>query len=135
MRKHLYVRPARPGDGEEFLEWSRINPKNGFDPEVAKYPSTITWCVYDEHGPLAYMPMQCPLVMDSLAMRPGSSKAQAAVALKELTQQFVTQAHIRGSGEILFFGTEEGTNAMAENHVFEKLPYSVYRLRIKDLEK
>lgn len=131
---HLFIRPAQPEDSEKFLEWSRNTPNNGFDPEVARYPSTITWCVYDKSGPLAYMPMQCPLVMDSLASRPGASKSEIASALKELTQQFVTQAHIRGAGEILFLGTEEGTDHMAVNQIFEELPYKVYRLRIKDLQ-
>lgn len=135
MRKHLFVRPARPEDGQQFLEWSRNTSNNGFDPEVARYPSTITWCVYDKSGPLAYMPMQCPLVMDSLASRPGASKSEIASALKELTQEFVTQAHIRGSGEILFLGSEEGTDRLATNQLFEELPYKVYRLRVKDLEQ
>lgn len=81
------------------------------------------------------MPMQCPLVMDSLASRPGASKSEIASALKELTQEFVTQAHIRGSGEILFLGSEEGTDRLATNQLFEELPYKVYRLRVKDLEQ
>jgi len=135
VRAHLFVRPAQAEDSEQFLEWSRNTPNNGFDPEVARYPSTITWCVYDRFGPLAYMPMQCPLVMDSLASRPGASKSEIAAALKELTQQFVTQAHIRGAGEILFLGTEEGTDRMATNQLFEELPYKVYRLRVKDLQQ
>jgi hypothetical protein len=55
------------------------------------------------------------------------------MALKELTQNCVTQAHITGAGEILFLGSEQGTNEMAANHLFEELPYKVYRLKIKDL--
>lgn len=131
--RHLFVRPAKPEDVVIFEEWSRNTPDNGFDPKVATYPSTITWCVYDQHGPLAYMPMQCPLVMDSLASRPWASKSEVAAALKELTQEFVTQAHIRGAGEILFLGSEQGTNEMATNQLFEELPYKVYRLKLKDL--
>lgn len=134
MRNHIYVRPARREDCDLFLEWSRTNPANGFDPEVAKYPSTITWCAYDRHGPVAFMPMQVPLMMESLAVRPGASKSDVAIALKELTQQFVTQAHIRGAGEIYYLGTDDGTDALAANQIFEKLPYSVYRVRVKDLE-
>jgi len=133
-RRHLYCRPARPEEGQIFLEWSRNTPDNGFDPEVAKYPSTITWCVYDRFGPLAFMPVQHPLVMESVASRPGASKLEIAEALKEFTQNCVTQAHVRGAGEILFLGSEEGTDHMAQNQIFEKLNYTVYRLRVKDLE-
>jgi hypothetical protein len=135
MRNHLYCRPARPEDAEQFQEWSRVNEKNAFDPEVAAYPSTITWVVYDRFGPLAYMPMQCPLMMESIAVRPGAFKSEIAAAMKEFTQQFVTQAHIRGAGEIYFLGSDDGTNEMAGNQVFEELPYKVYRLRIKDLQQ
>ena len=134
MRKHLYVRPARAEESQQFAEWSLANTKGEFDPAPATYPSTITWCVYDEYGPMAYMPIQCPLMLESLATRPGASKTEIALAIKELTQQAVTQAHIKGAGEIYFLGSDEGTDAMAANQIFEKLPYSVFRLRIKDLE-
>jgi len=73
-------------------------------------------------------------MMESIATRPGASKLEIAEAMKELTQQFVTQAHSRGAGEIYFLGTDEGTDQLATNQIFEKLPYSVYRLKVKDLE-
>lgn len=134
LRKPIFVRPARAEDNEIFLEWSRNTPSNGFDTEVARYKSTITWCAYDKFGPLAFMPVQVPLMMESIASRPGASKLEIAQALKELIQQCITQAHIQGAGEILFFGSENGTNALAENQIFEKLDYTVYRLKVKDLE-
>jgi DNA-binding transcriptional regulator GbsR (MarR family) len=80
------------------------------------------------------MPMQCPLMMESLASRPGASKSEIAVALKELTQQIVTQAHQRGAGEIYFLGTDVDTDVMACNQIFERVDYPVYRVRLKDLE-
>lgn len=134
VRNHLYVRPARQEDSDLFLEWSLQTKDNAFDPEVAKYKSTITWCVYDRFGPLVFMPVQTPLMMESIASRPGASKAEIAAALKELTQQCVTQAHISGAGEIYFLGSEEGTDHMATNQIFEELPYKVYRVKLKDLE-
>jgi len=135
MRKHLYCRPARPTEHQLFLDWSINTPDNEFDPEVARYPSTITWCVYDRFGPLAFMPVQAPLMMESIASRPGASKAEIASALKEFTQECVTQAHIRGAGEIYFLGSEEGTDHMASNQIFEKVPFTVYRVKLKDLEQ
>lgn len=81
------------------------------------------------------MPLQRPFVMESLAPRPDATKHEISAALKEFTQNAVTQAHIQGAGEILFLGTDQGTDHLAENQIFEKLPYVVYRLRIKDLQK
>lgn len=135
MRNHIFCRPARAEDNRTFLEWSLNNPENGFDPEVAQYPSTITWCAYDKSGVLGYMPMQRPIFFDSLASRPGLDKSTVAAMLKEFTQEAVTQAHITGAGEILFFGTEAGTDHMANNQLFERVDYPVYRLKIADLDK
>jgi hypothetical protein len=69
--------------------------------------------------------------MESVASRPGAEKIDIAMALKEFTQNCVTQAHITGAGEILFLGSEQGTNEMAANHLFEEAPYKVYRLKVK----
>lgn len=117
-----------------FLDWSLENPNNGFDPEVPKYPSTVTWCAYDKDGPLAFLPIQQPLMLESLAVRPGATKLQIASALKELTQATVTQAHIKGAGEIYYLGTDDDTDVLATNQIFEQLPYKVFRVRIKNLE-
>lgn len=81
------------------------------------------------------MPVQMPLFMEGIAVRPGLDKSDVAACLKEFTQACVTEAHTRGVGEIYFLGSEAGTDAMAQNHVFEELPYKVYRLKIKDTER
>ena len=131
---HIFIRPVRPEDAKMFADWSLENPHNEFDPEVAKYPSTFVLCAYDKDGPLAYQPVQQPFMLDSLATRPGASKLQVAAALKEFAQAAVTQAYIKGVGEIYFLGTEEGTSEMCSNHLFEELPYKVYRCKVKNLE-
>lgn len=135
MRNHTMVRPAKPEEAGKFFEWAESTPNNEFDPEVPRYPSTVTLCAYDKDGPVVFMPIQQPFVMDALAVKPGAEKADVAVALRELLHAAVTQAHIKGIGEIYFLGTEDGTDHIAENQLFEKLPYTVYRLKLKDLEK
>jgi len=132
--RHIFVRPARPEDTKKFIDWSLETPNNGFDPEVAKYPSTFVLCAYDKDGPLAYMPVQQVFMMDSVAGKPGASRMQIASALKEFTQALVTQAHVKGVGEIYFLATEDGTNKMAENQLFEELPYRAYRIKVAELE-
>lgn len=132
--RHIFVRAARPEDARKFTDWSLETPDNGFDPAVPKYPTTFVLCAYDKDGPLAYMPVQQVFMMDSVATRPGTSKGQIAMALKEFTQALVTQAHIKGVGEIYFLATEAGTNKMAGNQLFEKLPYEAYRVKIAGLE-
>lgn len=118
-----------------FIDWALENSSaNAFDPEVPAFPSSRTWCAFDSDGPLAFQTAQQPMMLESLAPRPGSSKLQIAGALRELTQNAVSQAILSGVGEIYFLGSDEETSKFAENHIFERLPYSVYRVKIKDLE-
>jgi len=134
MSKRIYVRGAYPHETQMFFDWSVENTDKGkFDPEVARFKSSITWCAYDEDGPLVFQTIQRPLMLESLAPRPGATKEQIASAMKELTQNAVTQAHVMDSGELYFLGTDEETNEFAKNKIFEELPYRVFRCKLKDL--
>ena len=132
--KHIFVRAIRPEEAQQFLDWSLENPKNEFDPAVALYPSSPTWCAFDEDGPLAFQTIQRPFMLESLAMRPGATKRQAANAMREFTQNAVTQAYGNGVGEIYFLGSDADTESFATNQLFEALPYKVYRARLSNLE-
>ena len=92
--KPIFVRPAQSEEAQQYFDWALENPVNEFDPEVAKFPSSVTWTAYDQDGPVAFQTIQRPLVLESLAPRPGLSKLQTAQVLKEFTQNAVTQAHI-----------------------------------------
>jgi hypothetical protein len=117
-----------------FFDWAKENPANEFDPQVALFPTSSTWCAFDKDGPLAFQTIQHPFMLESLAMRPGSTKLQAAAAMKELTQNAVTQAAGIGVGEIYFLGSDDSTDEFAKNHIFEELPFRVFRVKLKDLE-
>ena len=133
MTKPIFVRPVRPDEGQMYFDWMQETPSNEFDPQVALFPTSSTWCAFDKDGPLAFQTIQHPFMLESLAVRPGATKLQAAAAMKELTQNAVTQAAGIGVGEIYFLGSDDETNTFATNHIFEKLPYTVYRAKIKDL--
>lgn len=135
MSKRVYVRPIFPYESEQFLHWAFENTKGNFDPETPAFPSSRTWCAYDEDGPLVYQTVQQPLMLESLASRPGAKKEQIALAMKELTQNCLTQAHIGGVGEVYYLGSDADTDEFATNHIFEKLPYKVFRVKLADLLK
>lgn len=136
MRKHVYVRPARPEDRDLFIKWTAENrSRNAADPAVIGYPTTFILCAYDHDGPLAYMPVQQPMMLESLAPRPGLDEVDTAMALRELVKAIVTQAHLKGSGEIYFISDEETIQKFARNQIFEQLPVNIYRLKLSDLEK
>lgn len=136
MRNHIYVRPVRPEDRELFVQWTWNNVgRNGADPEVISYPTTFVLCAYDGDGPLVFMPIQQPLFLDAIAIRPGADTLKVAAALRDLFKAAVTQAHLKGSGEIYFISDEESIQKFAGQQAFEKLPVSVYRAKLSDLEK
>jgi len=135
MRNHVYVRPARPEDRELFGKWTTENlDRNDADPEVLTYPTTFVLCAYDSDGPLAFLPVQQPMFLEGLAPRPGADQIKIAAALRDLFKACVTQAHLKGSGELYFLSQDESTDKFARHHAFTKLPFSIYRAKLSDLE-
>jgi hypothetical protein len=135
MSNRVYVRPAHSYESQQFLDWSLENAKGNFDPEVARFKSSITWCAYDSDGPLVFQTIQRPLMLESLAPRPDATNQQIASAMKELTQNAVTQAHVMEAGEIYFLSSDADTDKFAASHIFEELPYKVFRCKLADLAK
>lgn len=152
MRSHIYCRIARETEARVFFEWAMANgERNDFDPMVVTYENTITACAFDEDGPLAFLPLQQPLLVDAeskprpvaetpmflegMAFRPGISKLDTSRVMKELLQFAVSLGFLKGTGEIYFLGSDEGTDTLAANQIFKRLPHTVYRLRLSDLEK
>ena len=135
MPNRIYVRPAQAHEGQLVFDWGMENTKGNFDPEVARFKSSITWCAYDKDGPLVFQTIQRPLMLESLAPRPGATKQQIALAMKELTHNAICQAHIMDAGEVYYLGSDEDTDKFSTNRIFEELPYKVFRVKIADLLK
>lgn len=133
MSNPIFVRPARPEDSADFLTWQT---SSNFDPAASLYPDSFTLVAFDAGGVLAFLPVQqpqIPMALESIAFHPGLTDRQQASTMRELIQAAVTIGYMKGTGEILFFGDRPETNAFAEKHGFEKIPWPVYRLRLKDL--
>lgn len=134
MSKLMFVRPARPSDAQKFTEWFINTPQNLHDQEVLSYPTTATLCAYDKNGPVAFLPVQFPAMLESLASNPSASKLDVAVAIRELVQEVVTQCHVIGRGECYFICGDESTAHMAVSYGFEEV-HKVFRLKLSDTEK
>jgi hypothetical protein len=132
-KRHVFVRPISPHESALFLGWALENPHGEFDAEVPRFPSSRTWCAYDKDGPLVFQTIQQPLMLESLAPRPGATKEQIAIATKELTQNAITQASLGGSGEIYYLSSDPDTDRLATNQIFTELPYKVFRVKLADL--
>lgn len=135
MAHHIFVRPARADDKEKFVSWSVQTENNLLDPDVANYHSTFVLCAFDSNGPILYVPVQQPLFMDALAINPEASPALVAMALKEVTQALVSQAYIKGSGELYFLCRDEATIEFAKKQAWKEQPWRTFKIKISDLEK
>jgi hypothetical protein len=133
--RHIFVRPTRPDEAQMYFNFATSTPDNLFDPAVAAYPSSINLCAYSQDGIILFAPVQQPFFMDALAFSPTSGHIDRAVAMKEVVQALVTQAHIKGIGEIYFYCKEPSTQAFAEKNGFEKINFPLYRMRLSDLEE
>lgn len=132
--KPIFTRPARPEEAQTFLDWSMTTPNNEFDPEVARYATTRVIAAYNKDRVIAFLPQQMPMFLDSLAINPEADPRETTMAIKELVQNAVSNAHNMGCGEIFFLASNDETTALAESQMFEKIPYSLYRAKLKDLE-
>ena len=135
MAKTIFVRPAKPQDREVFIDWTVSTEDNIADLDVITYPSTYVRCAFNSNGPVAYLPIQRPLMLEGLASNPEADKIDVAMALKELVQDTVSQAYIQGSGEIYFLCGSESTKKFALAHGFEEIKLSVFRMKLSSLEK
>jgi len=134
-KRHIFVRPVRKTDTEKFVEWSIGTKNNLFDPDVVKYPSTTVRVAYNSEGPVVFVPVQRPLMLEALAINPTSGPIEVASALKALTQDAVAQCHLNGAGELYFLCRDQLTSDFAEKHGYEKINVQLYRIKLADLEK
>ena len=135
--KTIWVRDANTEkDARTCSEWiARIADINLLDPAVFAYPSTRVLCAYQktEDGddkPLLYVPIQRPLMLESLAPAPGTEGLTEAVALKEVVQDAVSTAHRSGAGEIYFLCRDERVIKFAQAHGFKQVNSPLLRMKI-----
>lgn len=132
MSLPIFVRPAKQSEAGLFLEWAKNQPE--WDAFIGLHPGTFTLCAFNKEKIVAFLPVQQPFMYETFAPNPEATDLELAAAMKEFTQFLVSQAHLKNVAELYFLGSDIGTNDLATNHLFEKLPFSIYRVRVSDLE-
>lgn len=132
MSLPIYVRPARSSEAELFIKWAKKQPE--WDAFIGLHPGTFTLAAFNKDKIVAFLPVQQPFMYETFAPNPEATDLELATAMKEFTQFLVSQAHLKNVAELYFLGSDMDTNNLATNHLFEKLPFTVYRVRISDLE-
>jgi|SRR5579883_3075021 len=128
--KQLKLRFAGPEDAGTLLEWLEGNPENDFDRDILGYPTLQIVCAYSEQGPVAYLPIQKALVLESTARAPGISEGDSAQALRDFTKAAELMASSQGIREIYFLCKDERLVAMAKSHGYDELPWKTMRMKL-----
>lgn len=130
--RNINVRDVTPDDAQKFIEYEMGTAGNLFDPEAGLYPSSFTLCAENKQGPVVFMPAQQPLMLESLGISPEADKVDILISLRKLFRQMVEIAKHRGCGEIYLGCSDESTVALIKRDGFEEVPFTMYRLKIKD---
>lgn len=130
----MFTRPAVKQQLTQMLAWIVKTKNNAFDASILTYPSTFVLCAYNKVRNVLYMPIQQPLMLESLAVNPEASPEEVGFALAETTREAVMQAHLKGVGEVYFAGSNPDTVRFALKHGFEEVPFKFYRIKLLDVE-
>jgi hypothetical protein len=124
------------GDQDEMLDWMRT-ARDGdlFDMDVLNHGSTFCLnAVGSESRSIAYLPIQQPMMLESLACKPGIDDARKSLALSRMVEYAVGEAYRRDVGEIYFLTKDADTEAFALRHNFKALPDGLKAFRLNLLE-
>ena len=125
----LKLRVALPKDTKTIVEWLNADPKNLFDPNILEYPTLRVLCAYNG-APVAFLPTQKALFLESMAINPKASDLERAQALRDLVKGAELLASSDGIKEIYLFGEDERVLQIAEKRGFERLPWPLLRMKL-----
>ena len=129
--KQLRLRAATPEDAKTITEWLNQNPFNQFDPAILQYPTLRVICSSKPGGePVAFLPSQKALILESLAVNPSATPLDSAQAMRDLTKAYTLYASTEGIREIYILDGGGGVDQLAQHHGFEQLNYRLYRMKL-----
>lgn len=133
---HVLVRRAdREEIGDIMLRFLATTPDGElFDADVLEHQSTFVLAAFNQSGALAFLPVQQPLMLENLILRPGLSVGETAQAITRLAEHAVEECFTRDAGEAYFLCRERSTLKFAERHGFTELPAGllVRRLNLRE---
>ena len=127
--KQLKIKLAGAEDAAALLDWLTTTKRNLFDPNILKYPTLRTLCSYDGQ-PIAYLPTQRALFLESLAVNPAASLMERAQAFRDLVKASELLASSDGIRELYMLCEDEDVLKVAEGHGFERVPYPLVRMKL-----
>ena len=132
---HVLVRRADQEEVEGLmLRFLETTPDGElFDRDVLQHASTFVLAAFNKSGALAFLPIQQPLMLENLILRPGLSRSEQTQAITRLTEHAIEETYARDAGEAYFLCREASTLKFAER-LFSPLPENLQVRRLNLLE-
>lgn len=127
--KQLKIRFAEPEDVKTCVDWLNATKGNLYDPGILKYPTLRILCAYNG-APVAYLPTQRALFLESLAVNPEAPLLERAQAFRDLVKNSQLLASDGGIKELYMLCEDENVLKVAEGHGFERVPYPLVRMKL-----
>ena len=127
--EQLKIGYLRTEQQEQFLEWVNATPGNLFDRDILKAPTLSVLCSYNG-SPVAYLPMQQALVLESLAVNQAATLMDKGQAFRDLVKGAEQHASSHKIRELYMPCEDERVIRVAENHGFERLKWPVLRMKL-----
>ena len=125
--RQLKIGYIRPEEQQTFIEWVNKTSGNLFDADILKYPTLRVLTSYNGE-PVAFLPMQQALFLESLAVK--EETMQNAQAFRDLVKGAEQHASSIGIRELYFLCKDERVIQIAENHGFELVPFPLVRMKL-----
>lgn len=125
----LKLRFAKPEESKQIVEWLNGSTRNDFDSDILTYPTLRVLCSYN-HKPVAYLPTQTVLMLESMAKNPDAEPLQYAQALRDLVKGAEVVASADGIQEIWMASSDDTVVKMAQSRGFEVIHCRVLRLKL-----
>ena len=129
MRQQLKIGYLREEHQKTFIDWVNSTANNLWDPTVLSYPTLRVIAAYNG-APVAFLPVQQTLMLESLAVSDKAELLDKAQAFRDL----VKAAELHASGlnlrEMYFICKDEAVLKIAEDHGFQRIEFPVVRMKL-----
>lgn len=129
MREQLKIGYLRDEDQRTFIEWVNSTPGNLWDQDVLKYPTLQVICAYNGR-PVAFLPMQQAMMLESLAVSEKAPLLDKAQAFRDLVKAAELTASAKGIRELYFICRDDNVLKIAEGHGFERIVFPLVRMKL-----
>lgn len=128
--RQLKVGYLRDEDQKTFIEWVNSTPNNLWDKDVLSYPTLRVICSYGD-SPVAFLPVQQPLMLESLAVSVTARDLDKAQSFRDLVKAAELHASSVQAREMYFICKDEAVLKIAEGHGFERIDFPLVRMKLK----